>query len=272
MTLSSDNRPGTPGNDGNSAGNRPTSATATDAMSAASTTVTSSASAPGNPASAEALVHQFHDDTIAAERAAAATVEFHWQKPALIAAVVLLLVTLALPHSGSIKGLDVLFYTSSARTAGITWIERFYTWIAVLGGVLLPIGTLVSRSMLIAWLNWFFSGIGTLLALMAIWMRQSHSPNDAASGPSFGLLLATLVMAGVVATMSTLVFRRTAFQRDVEQLRRQQANKDDASRLAQHRLRTGLDQAEQYVEPVDDRRARAKQRARAAAERTQNQR
>lgn len=206
------------------------------------------------------------DNIVAAEKRAAGTVNVTHQLPVLVIALVVVLVSLFLPHSGSVRGFDVLFDSSLAQRMDTTWIEHIYIWVALIGGVLLPVGTIVSKSSLVAWFNWFFSGLGWIFGFFSIWVRQTRPMTSSGQGPSYGVILATIALVILFVTLCTVVFRRTHLQTILAQIRREEADKDDAARIAQQRLRTGIDMSERRYEIVDDRRARAKQRARQAAE------
>ena len=56
-----------------------------------------------------------------------------------------------------------------------------------------------------------------------------------------------------------MVFQKNPLQRALATARREEAHRDEESRLAQQRLRTGIEDRED-AEIVDDRRARAKAR------------
>lgn len=203
---------------------------------------------------------------VAAEKRAAGTVNVSHQLPVLVIATLVVLVSIFLPHSGTVRGFDVLFDSSLSQRMDTTWIEYIYIWVALVGGVLLPIGTIVSKSSLVAWVNWFFSGLGWIFGFFSIWVRQTRPVTSAGQGPSYGVIMATIALVILFITLCTVVFRRTYLQTILAQIRREEADKDDAARIAQQRLRTGIDMSEHRYELVDDRRARAKQRARQAAE------
>ena len=83
--------------------------------------------------------------------------------------------------------MDVLFYSDTAQQYVTTVPERIYMWLALIAAVLLNAATLVTRSALVAYLTWFFSGAAMFYSVFAIWMRQSRPPTEPGVGPSFWL-------------------------------------------------------------------------------------
>ena len=199
------------------------------------------------------------------ERLASRTVVINRQLPFFLLGMLGTLFAIFLPHSGSVYGFDVLFYSDRAQEMVTTWPERIYVWLALVGGIFLPIGVIVSRSTLVAWVTWVVSGVGWVFGIFAIWMRQSRPPTEPGSGPSFGLIVGFAAIIVVFATISTVVFRRSVLQRVLAEIRREEADRDDEVRAAQQHLRTGLT-VQEYREPVDNRRARARERAHQVAE------
>ncbi|MFC2698389.1 MAG: hypothetical protein ACFN09_10445, partial [Bifidobacterium dentium] len=104
-----------------------------------------------------------------------------------------------------VYGFDVLFYSDRAQEMVTTWPERIYVWLALVGGIFLPIGVIVSRSTLVAWVTWVVSGVGWVFGIFAIWMRQSRPPTEPGSGPSFGLIVGFAAIIVIFATISTVV-------------------------------------------------------------------
>ncbi|MEL4154443.1 hypothetical protein [Corynebacterium bovis] len=205
------------------------------------------------------LLEPYAAEPRAAERAAAGEVDPRAQFPVLAVAVVVLLVTFFLPHSGEVKGIDVLFNTRTAQDFLTTVPERVYAWLAFGAGCLLTVGTLVSRSAVVAWVNWALAGVGWWYGIFAIWMRQSRPPTEPGVGPSYGLIIGVIALFVIFATMFTVILQRTSFQRALAALRREDADKDGESQARQQVLRAGLPERDMSAIP-DDRRRRAKER------------
>lgn len=205
-------------------------------------------------------IEQWGGDLATAERKAGREVDYSGGLVPLALGMFAVLMSYFLPHSGQVFGYDVLFYSPRAEDFDTTMPERIYTWLALAGGVLLVIGTIVSKSWLVAWVNWFFAGVGWWYSVFAIWMGQTRPVTSAGEGPSYGLVLGAVGMTMVFITMSFVLFRRNPLQKALARKRREDAHRDEASRMAQQRLRTGLIERVSEDPLVDDRRARAKAR------------
>ncbi|MGP5931279.1 Rv2732c family membrane protein [Corynebacterium glyciniphilum] len=207
----------------------------------------------------EELERDAGGDLAKAERRAAGTMVLGSSLPVLMCGMIVVLVSIFMPHSGEVHGYDVLFYSDTAQTFVTTLPERVYVWLALVGGVLLTLGTAISRSSLVAWLNWTLTGIGWVYAVLAIGMRQSRPPTEPGDGPSFGLVMGFVGMLVIFVALSSRLLRRGAVQKAIAAKRRAEAGKDEESRAAQLVLRTGL-APRQDTELVDDRRDKVRAR------------
>ncbi|WP_420099833.1 hypothetical protein [Corynebacterium sp.] len=209
----------------------------------------------------EELERDAGGDLATAERRAASTIVLGSSLPALVCGMVVVLVSIFMPHSGAVHGYDVLFYSDTAQTFVTTLPERIYVWLALVGGVLLTLGTVVSRSSMVAWFNWTLTGIGWFYAVLAIGMRQSRPPTEPGDGPSFGLVMGFVGMVIIFVALSSRLLRRGAVQKAIADKRRAAAGRDEESRAAQLVLRTGLAPRED-LDLVDDRREKVRSRRR----------
>ncbi|HIW92175.1 MAG TPA: hypothetical protein H9870_11000 [Candidatus Corynebacterium avicola] len=208
------------------------------------------------------LQEQNGGDLRKAERAAAGTIVLGNSLPVLLCGGILMLVVLFLPHSGSVHGYDVLLNSERANAFVTTLPERIYSWLALVGGVLLTFGTVFSRSSLVVWVNWIVSGIGWVYAILAIGMRQSRPPTEPGDGPAIGLILGLVGLLLIFITLSSRLLRRGAVQKEIAARRRVLADADEESRAKQLVLRTGLAPVatEDLSQPEDNRRGRARAR------------
>lgn len=200
-------------------------------------------------------------DLAKAERNAAGTIVLGSSLPVLLCGAIVMLVVVFMPHSGEVRGYDVLLFSDRAQTYITTLPERVYMWLGLVGGILLTMGTVFSRSALVAWVNWALTGIGSVYSVLAVGMRQSRPPTEPGDGPAFGLIIGMIVMIILFITLSSRLFRRGAVQKAIEARRREAASDDEEAKAAQLVLRTGLEPQEE-TEIVDDRRDRVRARRR----------
>jgi hypothetical protein len=118
------------------------------------------------------------------------------------AGVLLLIVALVLPWTGSVLGWEVL--------AGSAWIgplPRLFAFVAVGIGVLGSALALTLRWWALAWVCAVGCGIGAVTGVLAIWSRQTGVPQGG-TGPGVGLVLAVLGAGLLVACWARIAGRR----------------------------------------------------------------
>lgn len=218
-----------------------------------------------NFSSIEEAVDSYRDDLAGAEKSLNRRVNYTAFLPFMAIGMMAVMFAIFFSHSGEVRGFDLLFNTPVAQDFGTRNPERIYMYLALTGGVLLTVGTILTREWIVLWVNWAFAGVGWWYSIFAIWMRQSrpqapaNDPLRYGEGPSYGLIVCCVGLTILFVTLSILLFRRSALQKAVAQARREEASKDEESLMKQQRLRTGLN-APQKQEIVDDRRARVRER------------
>lgn len=213
---------------------------------------------------AEDALAQYRDDLSGAERRIAGRVVLGRYVPLIVFGFLVPLVMIFLPHAGDVRGYDVLFNTQVAQGGATAKPETIFSWLR-LTAILLSIGTLVSKSWIAAWVNWAFAGVAWLYNVFAIWVRQTQPPTESGDGPAIPLMFSLVGLTVLFYALSAVVFQKNPLQRALAAARREEAHRDEESRLAQQRLRTGIEDRKD-AEIVDDRRARAKARRERKAE------
>lgn len=198
------------------------------------------------------------------ERKAAGELELGRAAIPMMIAVVGLITSFFLPHSGVVLGFDVLLDTDVAHQYFTTRPERIYSILVVLG-VLLAIATLITRTTILAFVTWFFACIQMVYSVFAGWMRQSRPQELAGEGISFGLMLGIFCSFLLAISVTFIAFRRSKEQLAIATKRRKHADTDPVLRAQQVYLRSGLTpNTTTDVAVVDDRRERAHRRNRGA--------
>lgn len=196
------------------------------------------------------------------ERKAAGELDLGRAVIPMMVAVIGLITSFFLPHSGVVLGFDVLLDTDVAHQYFTTRPERIYS-ILVVVGVLLTIATLITRTTILAFVTWFFACIQMVYSVFAGWMRQSRPQELAGEGISFGLMLGIFCSFLLAISATFIAFRRSKEQLAIATKRRKHADTDPVLRAQQVYLRAGLTpNTTTDVEVVDDRRERARRRNR----------
>lgn len=207
---------------------------------------------------AEDALAQYRGDLSGAERRIAGRVVLGRYVPLIVFGFLVPLVMIFLPHAGDVRGYDVLFNTQVAQGGATAKPETIFSWLR-LTAILLSIGTLVSKSWIVAWVNWAFAGVAWWYNVFAIWVRQTQPPTESGDGPAIPLMFSLVGLTVLFYALTAVVFQKNPLQRALAAARREEAHRDEESRLAQQRLRTGIEDRKD-AEIVDDRRARAKAR------------
>ena len=197
------------------------------------------------------------------EKRAARTMPLGSQRWTLLAALVLYVAYLALPHAGSVFGFQVLLQLPAAEEAGIKVTEYIYSILLFLGIGVFTTLTLVTRRTVFGLLAWMFSTVGLFYTVFALWLRQTRpaAEEDAATG--IGMWLSIVAVALAVVAYSMVALRRDPEQKRIAQERAENENLDEVG-FAQRAAMVTRQNTSYEDNPlfIDDRRRRAAERHR----------
>jgi hypothetical protein len=150
----------------------------------------------------------------------------------VVAILVLVLIgSFILPHTGSVRGWDVLFSSHGAGAAALALPSRVFAWLALVFGVGFSMLALMTRRWALAWIALAGSAIASATGLLAVWSRQTVAAGH--PGPGVGLFVAWITMILLTFHWARVVWSRTIVQLAAEEQRRQV--------VAQEQSRTLLD-------------------------------
>jgi hypothetical protein len=152
---------------------------------------------------------------------------------ALVVAILVfvLLASFILPHTGHVRGWDVLFSTHGAGAAAVALPSRVFAWLALVFGVGFSMLALMTRRWALAWIALAGSALASGTGLLAVWSRQTVAAGH--PGPGIGLFLAWITVVVLTFHWARVVWTRTIVQLAAEEQRRRV--------VAQHQSRTLLD-------------------------------
>jgi hypothetical protein len=152
---------------------------------------------------------------------------------ALVVAILVfvLLASFILPHTGQVRGWDVLFSTHGAGAAAVALPSRVFVWLALVFGVGFSMLALITRRWALAWIALAGSALASGTGLLAVWSRQTVATGH--PGPGIGLFLAWITVVVLTFHWARVVWTRTIVQLAAEEQRRRV--------VAQHQSRTLLD-------------------------------
>ncbi|WP_082279402.1 hypothetical protein [Mycobacterium colombiense] len=135
--------------------------------------------------------------------------------------VFVLLASFILPHTGDVRGWDVLFGSHGAGAAAVGLPSRVFAWLALVFGVGFSMLALVTRRWALAWVALAGTAIAGAAGMLAIWSRQTVAAGH--PGPGWGLIIAWLTVLVLIYHWARVVWSRTIVQLAAEEQRRRVA-------------------------------------------------
>jgi len=183
------------------------------------------------PGSSGADFDAFRTEIDAAERRVAREIEPGPRAVVVAVLVFVLLGSFILPHTGNVRGWDVLFGSHGAGAATVALPSRVFAWLALVFGVGFSMLALMTRRWALAWVALAGSAIASGAGLLAVWSRQTAGAGH--PGPGIGLIVAWITVILLTFHWARVVWSRTIVQLAAEEQRRRVA--------AQQQSRTLLD-------------------------------
>ncbi|WP_072687655.1 Rv2732c family membrane protein [Rhodococcus marinonascens] len=173
-----------------------------------------------NPSGEGDPIDGYRKDFDAAEKKVAGEIDPGARALVVAVAVVVLLGSLTLPHSGIANGWEVLVNSNEARDEAIALPSRLFVGFAVAFGVVASMLALITRRWVLAWIALAGTALSAVLGMLAIWSRQTPPPGVVASGPGIGLIIGWLTVIVLTFHWLKVVWGRTALQLAAEEERR----------------------------------------------------
>lgn len=170
---------------------------------------------------AENAFEAYRDDIEAAERRIAREIDPGGRALVVAVGVFVLLLSFLLPHTGSVRGWDVLFVTKDAVEAGVSLPLRLFMWLALVFAVGFSLAALLTRLWTVAWVALAGSAVSSAVGLLAVWSRQTVA--EGRPGPGIGLIVAWVTVMVMTFHWARVVWSRTAVQLAAEEQRRRSA-------------------------------------------------
>lgn len=160
----------------------------------------------------------YRADIEAAERRVASEIDPGGRGLVVSICVFVLLASFLLPHTGTVRGWDVLFAANGSDEALVTLPSRLFMWLALVFGVAFSMLALLVRRWAVAWVAFAGSAVAGAAGLLAVWSRQTVPQGH--PGPGIGLILAWITVIVLTFHWARLVWSRTAVQLAAEEARR----------------------------------------------------
>lgn len=171
----------------------------------------------------------YRSEIEAAERRVAREIE-PGARALVVAVLVFVLVgSFILPHTGNVRGWDVLFNSHDAGSAAVALPSQVFAWLALVFGVGFSILALLSRRWAVAWVALAGSMLASATGLLAVWSRQTVGAGH--PGPGIGLFVSWITVILLTFHWARVVWQRTIVQLAAEQQRRRIVAQDQSKTL-----------------------------------------
>lgn len=171
----------------------------------------------------------YRSEIEAAERRVAREIEPGARALVVAILVFVLLGSFILPHTGSVRGWDVLFNSHGAGSAAVGLPQQVFTWLALVFSVGFSILALLTRRWAVAWVALAGSMLASGTGLLAVWSRQTAPAGH--PGPGVGLFVAWITVILLTFHWARVVWQRTIVQLAAEEQRRRVVAEDQSRTL-----------------------------------------
>ncbi|MGW4339745.1 Rv2732c family membrane protein [Rhodococcus koreensis] len=159
----------------------------------------------------------------AAECTIAAAIDPGARAMVVAVAVLVLFFSFTLPHTGTANGWEVLVSADDARAEAVALPSRVFLTLAVAFGAVMSMLALITRRWALAWIALAGCALASVFGMLAVWSRQTVSPNLAVAGVGPGLLVGWATVIVLTFHWLKVVWGRTVAQTDAEHERRRRA-------------------------------------------------
>ncbi|MEO9328679.1 Rv2732c family membrane protein [Gordonia aurantiaca] len=186
---------------------------------------------PTTPGAADVDAFQAYErDLRKAERKVAGEIDPGARALVVAVAVLVAMVSLVLPHTGSATGLDVLAYTTEAQAERVTIVSRIFVYLVTFFGIVASMLALLTRRWVLAWVALCGCAIACVAGMLAWWSRNTPGVGgvEPPSGVGVGLVLGWIAVFVLTFHWSRVVWARSSYQLAMEAERRRQAAEQEA--------------------------------------------
>lgn len=153
--------------------------------------------------------------------------EFQVGPRILVAAVAVVAVigSLALPHTGSVTGIEIITGDPHIDGSSLVIVSKIFVWLEVLFGVFASGAALLTRRWALSVVAGAGCGVAIVFGLLSVWSRQTTGLHgEPPTGAGIGLYLGWLAMIVLAVVWIKTIWARTPFQLAAEQDRRDAAS------------------------------------------------
>ncbi|MBD0861361.1 hypothetical protein IA539_09055 [Gordonia sp. zg691] len=191
----------------------------------------------GAPTTDRDAFGEYERDLRKAERRVAGEIDPGARAVVVAVAVLLAMVSMVLPHTGSATGLEVLTFAPDAAAERVTIVSKIFVYLLTIFGIVVSMLALLTRRWLLAWIALCGCAIACVAGMLAWWSRNTPGVGgvEPPSGVGIGLILAWISVFVLTFHWSRVVWSRSTYHLAIEAERRRQAAEQDAYTSALYR-------------------------------------
>ncbi|WP_232719461.1 Rv2732c family membrane protein [Gordonia metallireducens] len=173
---------------------------------------------------------EYEQDLRKAERKVAGEIDPGARAVVVAIAVLLAMVSLVLPHTGSVTGLEVLSFAPEAAAERVTIVSKIFVYLVTIFGIVVSMLALLTRRWILAWIALCGCAIACVAGMLAWWSRNTPGVGGVQppSGVGIGLVLGWIAVFVLTFHWSRVVWARSSYHLAMEAERRRQAAEQEA--------------------------------------------
>ncbi|QMU19521.1 hypothetical protein [Gordonia rubripertincta] len=185
---------------------------------------------PTPGASEKDAFKEYEQDLRKAERKVAGEIDPGARAVVVAIAVLLAMVSLVLPHTGSVTGLEVLSFAPAAAAERVTIVSKIFVYLVAIFGIVISMLALLTRRWILAWIALCGCAIACVAGMLAWWSRNTPGVGgvEPPSGVGIGLVLGWVSVFVLTFHWSRVVWARSSYHLAMEAERRRQAAEQEA--------------------------------------------
>ncbi|AZG44149.1 Rv2732c family membrane protein [Gordonia insulae] len=181
---------------------------------------------------------EYERDLRKAERKVAGEIDPGMRAVVVAVAVLVAMLALVLPHTGSATGIEVLTFAPDAAAERVTIVSKVFVYFVAIFGIGASVLALLTRRWIVAWIALCGNAIACVAGMLAWWSRNTPGVGgvDPPSGVGIGLVIAWLAVLVLTFHWARVVWARSTYHLALEEERRKEAaTRDELARSLQHK-------------------------------------
>lgn len=190
------------------------------------------------PSSEATRFAEYEEDLRRAERKVAGEIDPGARAVVVAVGVLVAMLSLVLPHTGTASGLDVLTFSHDSVVERVAITSKVFVYLLTVFGIGFSTLALLTRRWVIAWIALCGNALACVAGLLAWWTRNTPGVGGITppSGVGIGLILGWLAVLVLTFHWARVVWARSTYHLALEEERRKEAAaREDLARSLQRK-------------------------------------